>query len=216
MLREKVVKLVNQGFQAQAGKVGSECEGIWGENKTFSENEQVWACRERMRVVVYTLVIFFSFYDSVLTALDLGSYQGGAQGRSWTIDPIDGTLGFLRKEQYAVCLALIVDGQVELGVLACPNLGTTSVEDPHKGALFLAVKGQGGWTRSLEDGAGYSKAILAPEPKPLRFLESVESGHSAHDVQARIGELLGVQDGTSIRMDSQAKYGALGRGEGGC
>lgn len=153
---------------------------------------------------------------SVLTALDLGSHTGGPTGRSWTIDPIDGTLGFLRKEQYAVCLALIVDGIVQLGVLACPNLGTTSVTDSQTGVLFLAKKDEGGWMRSLKDDAKWEKTTIPEHPTPLRFLESVESGHSAHSVQARIGELLGVQEGTSLRMDSQAKYGALGRGEGGC
>ena len=42
--------------------------------------------------------------------------------RFWTIDPIDGTKGFLRNEQYAVALALIVEGQVVVAALACPNL----------------------------------------------------------------------------------------------
>lgn len=82
----------------------------------------------------------------ILSAIDAGSDAGGASGRLWTIDPIDGTLGFLRKEQYAVCLALIVDGQVELGLLACPNLGTNSVDDQNKGVLFLARKGEGSWS----------------------------------------------------------------------
>ncbi|KAJ2982384.1 hypothetical protein NUW54_g10760 [Trametes sanguinea] len=40
----------------------------------------------------------------------------------WTLDPIDGTKGFLRGDQYAVCLALVVDARVELGVMGCPNL----------------------------------------------------------------------------------------------
>src|SRR5262249_40103941 len=42
--------------------------------------------------------------------------------RFWTLDPIDGTKGFLRGEQYAIALALIVDGQVVVAALACPNL----------------------------------------------------------------------------------------------
>jgi len=42
--------------------------------------------------------------------------------RFWTIDPIDGTKGFLRNEQYAVALALIVEGQVVVAALSCPNL----------------------------------------------------------------------------------------------
>ena len=35
------------------------------------------------------------------------------------VDPIDGTKGFLRSDQYAVALALVVDGQVQLGLLGC-------------------------------------------------------------------------------------------------
>jgi len=30
--------------------------------------------------------------------------------RYWTLDPIDGTKGFLRRQQYAICLGLILDG----------------------------------------------------------------------------------------------------------
>lgn len=56
----------------------------------------------------------------VLDWIDLG---GGRPGpRFWTRDPIDGTKGFLRGRQYAIALALIVDGRVRLAVVACPRL----------------------------------------------------------------------------------------------
>lgn len=207
-LRERVIALVNGGFsssgpdaQWNGGKDG------WATDKQWSESE-------------------------VLDAIDAGSFEGGSKGRAWTIDPIDGTLGFLRKQQYAVCLALLVDGVVELGLLACPNLGIKSVSDEqHKGVLFLARRGEGSWAKPLpaandsDNATGGFERLSLPaspaRPEELRFLESVESGHSAHDVQARIGELLGVPKSSaescknSIRMDSQTKYGALGRGEGG-
>ena len=59
--------------------------------------------------------------DQVLSWIDRGSAP--AQGdRYWTLDPIDGTKGFLRGAQYAVALGLIEGGEVVLGVLGCPNL----------------------------------------------------------------------------------------------
>ena len=62
----------------------------------------------------------------------------------WTLDPIDGTKGFLRGEQYAVCLVLIVDSQVQVGVIGCPNLPYDWNTNPEqKGVVFVAVKGQG-------------------------------------------------------------------------
>jgi 3'(2'), 5'-bisphosphate nucleotidase len=38
------------------------------------------------------------------------------------LDPIDGTLGFVRGDQYAIALAMVENGEVVLGVLGCPNL----------------------------------------------------------------------------------------------
>ena len=62
----------------------------------------------------------------------------------WCLDPIDGTKGFLRGGQYAVCLALLVAGKVQLGVIACPNLPVDPNQpDGPKGVVFGAIKGQG-------------------------------------------------------------------------
>ena len=53
--------------------------------------------------------------------IDRGGRESGH--RFWTLDPIDGTKGFLRGDQYVVALALVVKGEVQIGALACPNLG---------------------------------------------------------------------------------------------
>src|SRR5262249_12266783 len=68
--------------------------------------------------------------------------------RFWTVDPIDGTKGFLRGEQYAVALALIVDGLVVVGALACPNLPAEPISESSTGrsshgSIFWAVRGGG-------------------------------------------------------------------------
>lgn len=102
---------------------------------------------------------------ALLDAIDRGNHPGGDSGRKflfppvvqyvdlniagsflgmWTIDPIDGTKGFLRGEQYAVCLSLIVDAQVKVGVIGCPNLPIDPENpDSGRGCIFVAVKGQG-------------------------------------------------------------------------
>ncbi len=58
--------------------------------------------------------------EQVTTWIDRGNGQVGQ--RFWTLDPIDGTKGFLRRDQYAIALALIENGQVQLGVIGCPAL----------------------------------------------------------------------------------------------
>ena len=58
--------------------------------------------------------------EEVCNLIDRGA--GEPPATYWTLDPIDGTKGFLRREQYAVALALVRNGKVELGVLGCPEL----------------------------------------------------------------------------------------------
>lgn len=62
----------------------------------------------------------------------------------WALDPIDGTKGFLRGGQYAVCLALLEDGVPVLGVMGTPNL-PLDYKNPssEKGVLFVTAKGAG-------------------------------------------------------------------------
>jgi 3'(2'), 5'-bisphosphate nucleotidase len=59
--------------------------------------------------------------ENLFQSIDLGGGQPTNQ-TFWTLDPVDGTKGFLRGEQFAIALALIVQGEVKLGILGCPNL----------------------------------------------------------------------------------------------
>ena len=89
---------------------------------------------------------------ATLSAIDRGAFDPADDAsvtRYWTLDPIDGTKGFLRGQQYAVALGLIENGQVVLGVLGCPNL--------EGGVVMTAVKG-GGSKRLPLEGEGDSVA----------------------------------------------------------
>src|ERR1700742_1559565 len=79
----------------------------------------------------------------------------------WTLDPIGGTKGFLRGEQYAVCLALIVDKRVQLGVIGCPNLPLDpAFPDGPRGAILVDVRVQGAYQHPLS-------ATVASQTAPL-------------------------------------------------
>lgn len=149
--------------------------------------------------------------DTVLAWIDRGGAP--AQGsRYWTLDPIDGTKGFLRGEQYAVALALIEEGRVVLGVLGCPNLPAA---DGAAGSLFVAHRGGGALELPLggEGLRGRSLRVArVASPSEARFCESVESGHSNQDDSARIAALLGIRS-EPFRIDSQCKYAAVARGD---
>jgi 3'(2'), 5'-bisphosphate nucleotidase len=160
--------------------------------------------------------------DELRTALDGCDDPGGPGRRWWTLDPVDGTKGFLRDEQYAIALALIEDGVVQLGVMGCPNLPLHGEpggpSDGPVGVLFVAERGMG--TRMMPlfapsidvDGGDVVRAAAPASAAEARYAESVEAGHSNQSEAARIGAALGIT-AEPVRLDSQAKYAMVARGD---
>ena len=148
----------------------------------------------------------------VLSWIDRGRAHADG-GRYWTLDPIDGTKGFLRGEQYAVALGLLEDGEVVVGLLGCPNLPDGA---GGRGALFAAVRGEGARRLALWDaGDAEGRPIEVAHPRSpaeARLCESVESAHSDQDHSAKIAALLGIT-AEPFRIDSQCKYAAVAEGD---
>ena len=140
--------------------------------------------------------------------IDRGS--GEISNSYWTLDPIDGTKGFLRNDQYAIALAWIVEGEVQLGVLGCPNLPhQLDVPNPERGCLFVAVRGEG-TTIYTTDGKLLEKAHVSENTS--RLAESFESTHGDSNTHLKIANELGLNK-PPLQIDSQAKYGIVARGE---
>jgi myo-inositol-1(or 4)-monophosphatase len=81
--------------------------------------------------------------------------QRGDGGTRWVLDPLDGTANFVRGfPHFAVSLALLVDGRIELGV----------VYDPMRDELFTGRRGGGAYTAgrrlATTDRSGLAGAFL--------------------------------------------------------
>lgn len=146
--------------------------------------------------------------EQVLDWIDYGN--GNVSNRFWTLDPIDGTKGFLRQDQYAVALALIEDGEVKLGILGCPALTLDSGET---GFIFVAIKGEGSYKMPVTGGEMTKLQVVSNEDvSRFRFVESVEASHGDQIQQNAIAKEVGITT-DSVRVDSQAKYGIVAAGE---
>ena len=150
--------------------------------------------------------------ESVCQWIDAGN--GAVGSRFWTLDPIDGTKGFLRNDQYAVALALIENGQVQLGVLGCPALPLDlNHSNGQAGVVFVAVRGGGAAMAPLGAGDFASIHVMqALEEAQLRFVESVEADHGNASLQRAVARATGIRQ-PPLRMDSQVKYGVVARGD---
>ena len=156
--------------------------------------------------------------EEVLEAIDRGGHDGAADAY-WALDPVDGTKGFLRGQQYAIALGRIENGRVVLGVMGCPNLpadfSASLSEADADGLLYLGAAGQGAWQLPASEPEGTPLQVKARGSAPdggLQVCESVESGHSKQDDTKRIVDDLGGA-GDPVRLDSQCKYAVVARGQ---
>ncbi|XP_065878276.1 putative 3'(2'),5'-bisphosphate nucleotidase, mitochondrial [Euphorbia lathyris] len=107
--------------------------------------------------------------EDVLEAIDRGGKNATVYctkpATYWVLDPIDGTKGFVKGNRalYVVGLALVVEGEIVLGVMGCPNwvddisYNSSSNGQGHEnimskfGIVMVSHVGCGTWTRELLD-----------------------------------------------------------------
>ena len=159
----------------------------------------------------------------VLSAISRCNSNGGPTGRFWALDPVDGTLGFIRGDQYAIALALIEDGEVVLGVLGCPNypmrkewlsyqhryhrivskLSPPTSESWDKGCVIYAQRGSGkAWMQPLllenkkfvwPNSAKPVQVSSIDDPSLATFCEPVEKANSSHSFTAGLAHSVGLR-----------------------
>ena len=142
----------------------------------------------------------------VLDAIDLGRHSGGSTGRFWALDPIDGTKGFIRRDQFAIALALIEDGQPVLGVLGCPSLPMSGLGTTGSGSILAATRGNGCRAAAIgSDEWSPVHVCAATTASDAAMCEPFEKGHTSQSASSRIAQRLGMHR-EPVRLDSQAKY----------
>ena len=140
---------------------------------------------------------------SVAAWIERGRDEGD-ENRYWVLDPVDGTKGFLRRNQYAIALGLTIDKTPVLGALGCPcwQEGTVYFASQGEGAFSIPLHGTDLTPIHVSD---VSDASLA------RVLRSVEKGHTNVGQIDYIVEKLNIKT-DPVSIDSQVKYGVLASG----
>jgi len=157
----------------------------------------------------------YVFEEEICAWLDYGKQKTAE--RTWVIDPIDGTKGFLARRHYCVAIGLLVDFKPVLGVLASP--GFYSHEDSPRediGALISARQGGGAYIEPLFGGEPEPIHVSSQlEPASAVLLTSYESAHTDRAFLARIGKALGRgPDSPEHQLDSQDKHAMIAAGMG--
>ncbi|KAA8515384.1 hypothetical protein F0562_019005 [Nyssa sinensis] len=140
-----------------------------------AEEDSAFLCSSNLvNSVVNAVIDKACFQDKQLTQVDVleAIDRGGKDAFSfgpepatyWVLDPIDGTRGFVKGSEalYVVGLSLVVEGEIVLGVMGCPNwqedyfnkstteLGCENVLSG-SGIIMVAHVGCGTWRKRLSD-----------------------------------------------------------------
>lgn len=213
---QAVVCLMLDERLGQFAMIGEEDAGALREQVARGDTLLADAVMESVRRVIPGVSL-----ERVLDAIDMGNSEPNDEG-FWTLDPVDGTKGFLRGQQYAVSLAWIANGQVEVGILGCPNLARDHAKGfghiDTNGSMYTAIKAGGVMESSCTQDAAGSAVTLEPvQTEGLRVCASVEKAHSSQDDTARLLDHISstheVEIGEPARLDSQAKYAVVARGQ---
>jgi 3'(2'), 5'-bisphosphate nucleotidase len=157
----------------------------------------------------------YVFEEQICAWLDFG--KASDTRRTWMIDPIDGTKGFVGGRHYCVAIGLLDAGELMLGVLASPGFYSDADDPPPEpGLLAYARRGAGAYVEALYGGPREPVQVSrVTDPREATLLTSFESAHmDSAFIDAVAHKLNRGDDAPRRQLDSQDKYAMVAVGKG--
>ncbi len=122
-------------------------------------------------------------------------YHGKSSVRQWTIDPIDGTIGYQKGLSYAIGVGFMIESNPKICAIAVPNYNEKAL------AIFSAEKNQGAQV-------SFNKNVFKPIKVNLNEdIRNIRLCHSLHYDQPWVlnfAQEIGIRN--FIQIDSMAKF----------
>jgi 3'(2'), 5'-bisphosphate nucleotidase len=152
--------------------------------------------------------------DEILSWLDHG--KGRQAARTWVIDPIDGTKGFIAMRHYAIGVGILTDGQPTGAIMAAPGYGGANAESDIQppGVLFYVQDGRA-YREPLAGGPNAEirvSARAASDDKVL-IVQSLEQQHASKSRMAQVRQNAGLAHARTEELDSMEKYALVAAGD---
>jgi 3'(2'), 5'-bisphosphate nucleotidase len=140
--------------------------------------------------------------------LDFGSNV--TTERTWIIDPIDGTKGFINLRHYAVGVGIVENGQATGAIMGTP-VYDDDPNDSNLGALFYIKDGKAYRQRLDSDTA--QEIHVSERTTDARVVQSFEKKHASKSRMAKVREKAGLSDAHVEELDSMVKYAMVASGD---
>lgn len=144
--------------------------------------------------------------DQIRAWLEYGRDHDPA--RLWTVDPIDGTKGYIAGRRYAIALSLLVDSLPVVGIVGAPDPQAAD------GGLIFYGQGSAAYVESMRGGKA-SRVAVSPQTdtRNWRAVESFDKSHGNFSRPAHVYTALGILRENVAGFDSQVKYAMLSCGD---
>ena len=141
---DAAIRAATAGMNAMGAERGDLREA--GETETKRSVNDIVTAADRASEDAIVDVLGSAFPDDALVGEEGTGEQYTGDGREWVIDPISGTANFaVELPYYAVSIALVVDGLVQVGVVASPPRALDR--------LWYGTRGMGAFVHHGVDGA---------------------------------------------------------------
>ncbi|MEO8610840.1 MAG: inositol monophosphatase family protein [Chloroflexota bacterium] len=206
------VTIADYGSQAILGRAISSAfpdDAVLAEESGAQFIELVPEARRKEIIALLETILGIEVRQAdVVRWLDHG--HGREAERTWVIDPIDGTKGFLAMRSYVIAAGVMVDKKPVACVIGAPAYPTTD-----RGGVMFHAQGGAAFMQPL--GGGQVKRIKVSDrtkAEDVRTLESVEKSHANHERMQRVREAAGLGAASLTRIDSMEKYARIAAGDG--
>lgn len=149
--------------------------------------------------------------SQIVAWLDQGTDKTSAE-RTWIIDPIDGTKGFVAMRHYAIGVGIVENGQPTGAIIAAPGYGDGISGDDDEGLIFY-IKDGIPYQEALQGGGEATQIRVSDKNDSLTAVQSFEKQHASKSRMAIVREKAGMEDITVHELDSMEKYALVANGD---
>lgn len=129
-------------------------------------------------------------------------YRGKKSNRQWTIDPIDGTMGYKKGLFYAIGIGLMVNSIPKIAMIASPSINGKGNN------IFKAEENRGAW--SSKNGLSFKKITVSTQ-KSIRKSKLCRSLHFDLELTRMFIKTAHIEDTKGI--DSMLKFCLVANGK---
>lgn len=148
--------------------------------------------------------------DNIIEWLDHG-YSRSVE-RVWTIDPIDGTKGFVGLRHYAIGIGCIEKGKLAGGIMGCPHYGQ-DIDSIEQSPRIYYVQDGKAWYMPLEAGEPVQVQVSnRTNPQDVRIVQSYVEEHGDKKRKTQTYEKSGFAHSQVYELDSMEKYALIASG----